>query len=68
MRAGLPEPRGLLASVLAAHEAEPGVFYAASNKGIFRSGDAGLTWEALPIAWPEGFRLGRASSLVVVEN
>jgi len=44
VRSGLPEPQGLLASVLVAHEAEPGVFYAANNKGVFRSADAGSTW------------------------
>jgi photosystem II stability/assembly factor-like uncharacterized protein len=65
---GVPEARGLLASVLTAHEAEPGVFYAASNKGIFRSPDAGQTWEELRIAWPESFRLGRASSLVALAS
>jgi photosystem II stability/assembly factor-like uncharacterized protein len=66
VRDGLPEPRGLLAPVLVANQAEPGVFYAASNRGIFRSADAGETWEELRITWPEGFRLGRASALVAV--
>ncbi len=63
---GLPEPRGLLASVLAAHEGEPHVFYAANNKGIYRSADAGLTWVELSIPWPTGTRVGRADALVVV--
>jgi photosystem II stability/assembly factor-like uncharacterized protein len=65
---GLPTPRGLLASVLAANEAEPGVFYAANNHGVFRSVDAGTTWEQLPIPWPTGTQLGRASALVVVSE
>src|SRR3984893_8241403 len=30
---GLPAPRGLLASTLAANEAEPGVFYSGNNQG-----------------------------------
>ncbi|MEO6893203.1 MAG: glycosyl hydrolase [Ktedonobacteraceae bacterium] len=65
--AGLPETRGMLASVLAANEAEPGVFYAANNKGIFRSPDAGSRWEALPIRWPEKRTPGgRAHALVVM--
>lgn len=68
VRSGLPEPRGLLTSVLAANEAEPGVFYVANNKGVFRSADAGSTWEALPIRWPAGTRLGRAYALVVVQD
>src|SRR5439155_10387759 len=49
VRSGLPEQKGLLTSVLAAHEAEPGEFYVANNKGVLRSADAGSTWEALPI-------------------
>jgi photosystem II stability/assembly factor-like uncharacterized protein len=63
---GYPEPRGLLIAVLATHEAEPGVFYAANNQGVFRSADAGSSWEALPISWPQGLRIGRPNALVVV--
>ena len=62
---GLPPTRGLLVSVLAANEAEPGVFYAANNQGVFRSTDTGLSWELLPIPWPAGTTLGRAQALVV---
>jgi photosystem II stability/assembly factor-like uncharacterized protein len=68
VRDGLPAARGLLASVLAANEAEPGVFYAGNNKGLFRSADAGSTWEELPIPWPAGTRIGRANALVVVQD
>src|ERR1700680_1325735 len=34
---GLPPSHGMLASVVAANKFEPGVFYAANNKGVFRS-------------------------------
>jgi photosystem II stability/assembly factor-like uncharacterized protein len=68
MRDGLPAANGLLTSVLTANEAEPGVFYAANNKGVFRSADAGVTWEAVPVRWPEGTRPGRAHALVVVQD
>jgi len=68
VREGLPSARGLLASVLAANEAEPGVFYTANNKGLFRSADAGSTWEELLIAWPADIRLGRAHALVAVQG
>lgn len=68
VREGLPDEHGLLASVLAMNEAEPGVFYAANNKGVFRSADVGLSWEALSIRWPTGTRLGRAHALVVVQE
>lgn len=66
VRAGLPPARGLLASVLATNEAEPGVFYAANNQGVFRSSDTGLSWEALPIPWPAAIHAGRAHALVAV--
>jgi hypothetical protein len=67
-RKGLPTQRGMLASVLAANEAEPRVFYAANNKGIFRSKDAGVTWEELPVPWPSGTQLGHVDALVVVPD
>ena len=67
VRAGLPEEKGLLTCVLTVNAAEPGVFYAGSNQGIFRSTDAGVSWEALPIRWPDHFQMGRVHALVVVE-
>lgn len=66
IRAGLPEPRGTLIPVLAANQAEPGAFYLASNRGVFRSADAGLTWERLLVPWPESFSRQHPRSLVVV--
>ena len=68
VRAGLPEEKGLLTSVLTANPAEPGVFYAGSNSGIFRSADAGVSWEKLPLHWPDNFQMGRVHALVVVEE
>ncbi len=65
---GLPTPHGVLASVLAINKAEPGVFYAANNKGVFRSADAGSTWEKLPIHWPVGTQIGRVNALIVVQE
>jgi photosystem II stability/assembly factor-like uncharacterized protein len=68
VRAGLPAEKGVLTFVLTANPAEPGVFYAGSNKGIFRSADAGVSWEELPIHWPDNFQMGRVHALVVVEE
>jgi photosystem II stability/assembly factor-like uncharacterized protein len=68
VRAGLPEEKGLLTCVLTANAAEPGVFYAGSNQGIFRSSDAGVTWEELPLHWPDNFQMGRVHALVVIEE
>ena len=49
---GLPAARGTIANRFAAHPGEPGVMYAANNHGVFRTADAGLTWQALEISWP----------------
>lgn len=68
VRTGLPEEKGLLTFVLAANPAEAGVFYAGSNKGIFRSADAGVSWEELAMRWPDNFQMGRVQALVVVEE
>jgi photosystem II stability/assembly factor-like uncharacterized protein len=62
---GLPPSRGMLASVLASNKAEPNVFYAATNKGVFRSTDAGSTWIEVPLRWTE---VGRANALVAVQD
>jgi hypothetical protein len=52
---GLPTARGMLASSLAAHDGEPGVFYAANNTGVYRSPDLGQTWQRLAIPWPDQY-------------
>jgi hypothetical protein len=62
---GLPASQGMLASSLAANAAEPGVFYAANNQGVFRSPDAGLTWERLAIPWPDSYRMQHVRALLV---
>ena len=49
-REGLPDMEGRLTTVLAANEDEPGVFYALTNKGLYRSPDAGLSWERLDLS------------------
>jgi len=66
-RQGLPEPRGTLAYVLATCDAEPHVFYAAPHQGdLYRSSDAGATWERLG-AWPGGYQPKDVAGLVVVD-
>jgi hypothetical protein len=49
---GLPPDNGTLASSLAAHEGESGIFYAANNMGVYRSPDSGQTWRRIEIPWP----------------
>lgn len=68
VRDGLPQEKGLLTCVLTANAAEPGLFYAGSNQGIFRSADAGVSWEALPIHWPDNLSIGRVYALAAVEE
>jgi photosystem II stability/assembly factor-like uncharacterized protein len=50
---GLPEAKGTTASRFATHAGEPGVIYAANNRGLFRSDDAGRSWKAMDLPWPE---------------
>jgi hypothetical protein len=50
---GLPEAKGTTVSQFATHAGEPGVIYAANNRGLFRSDDAGRSWKALVFPWPE---------------
>jgi photosystem II stability/assembly factor-like uncharacterized protein len=63
--AGLPAAEGTVASQLATHVTQPGVFYAANNHGLFRSDNAGNSWRELPITWPEGVFRIRVNRVVV---
>jgi hypothetical protein len=49
---GLPGAKGTTVSRFATHAGEPGVIYAANNRGLFRSGDAGRSWKAMDLPWP----------------
>lgn len=63
----LAQRTGALAYILSANGAEPGVFYAASIQGCYRSPDAGLHWEPLAITWPDAWNMHRVNGLDVVE-
>lgn len=52
VRDGLPAPKGTLRTLFAADPARRGTFYGANNRGVFRSGDGGATWE--PVEAKEG--------------
>jgi len=64
MMDGLPDPDGTVRAVLAT--GDDGEFYALTNRGIHRSTDAGRSWRALPIEWPEAYRdqVGRGLAVV----
>jgi hypothetical protein len=67
IRDGLPPPRGTRAYVLATCEAEPGSFYAATRDGnVYRSADAGISWERLELLWPEEYQTPDVNGFVVV--
>ncbi|MFN8473245.1 MAG: glycosyl hydrolase [Anaerolineae bacterium] len=64
---GLPAPRGTIVPVLTANALEPGVFYALSNHGLFRSPDRGEHWEPLDLPWADALRRQHARGLAVVD-
>jgi photosystem II stability/assembly factor-like uncharacterized protein len=67
VRDGLPTPQGTRAYVLATNEAEPGAVYAATREGdLYRSADAGASWQHLDVAWPEDYRAPDVRGLVAV--
>jgi hypothetical protein len=49
---GLPGAKATTVSRFATDAGEPGVIYAANNRGLFRSGDAGRSWKAMDLPWP----------------
>ena len=65
VRDGLPAPNGTVRPLLAANAGEQGVFYSVSNHGIFRSADAGVSWEPVLAPLPERYR-GRSPHAITV--
>lgn len=65
VRDGLPKPRGTSRSVLATDGETAGLFYAANNRGVFLSDDAGQTWAPLDISWPDEYRDKNVEALLV---
>lgn len=58
VRDGLPDPLGSVRALLATSAHEPGAFYAATNLGLFRSGDGGSVWKPVlaPLPGPAAAR------------
>lgn len=64
---GLPLGGGVTRPVLARGPSEqPGVFYALSNRGLFRTSDAGDSWDAVDVEWPDDVAGQTTRGLVVV--
>ena len=66
VREGLPDVEGRTVAVMAANQEEPGVFYALTSKGLYRSPDAGSNWERLDL-FPHDYSQ-RPTGLAVVET
>jgi hypothetical protein len=62
---GLPAASGMTAAVFAAHPDRSHRFYAASNQGLYRSDDAGRSWDQIPITWDAPLRARNARALAV---
>ncbi len=62
---GLPAVQGTRAYLLATNPTAPGVFYAATQRALYRSADGGLTWTAQPIRWPDGTTFTSVAALLV---
>lgn len=67
-RAGLGEAKKVRARVVGSNPAEPGIFYAAGDDGIFRSPDAGESWRRLEVGWTGGNGASRVHALLAVET
>jgi len=62
---GLPDPRGTVAPVLASNPEAAHTFYALTNRGLYRSQDAGENWNVLPVPWKDSYRLEHQQALAV---
>lgn len=61
----LPLTQGTLTPTLASNSEDPGVFYVLSNKGCYRSADAGESWESLPLPWKSEYEHQQQQALVI---
>lgn len=66
VREGLPSGDGVTVSVLAA--SRPGELWAANNRGVFRSDDAGVSWEPLEIPWPDAYSSSNVLAMLVIRD
>ena len=63
---GLPQASGTTACRFAVHPGKPGVIYAANNRGVFRTDDAGRRWTAIEVPWPQPGLADGVSALACV--
>jgi photosystem II stability/assembly factor-like uncharacterized protein len=65
---GFPPSAGTTASAISANPEKTGEFYAANNTGLYRSSDAGSTWEKLVAPWPGSNGTGFVGQIAVVNE
>ena len=63
---GLPTGEGVLRPILST--TAPRTFYALSNRGLYRSPDAGASWVRADFDWPERFEEQAPAGLTVVDE
>ena len=63
---GLPDPEGTVRSVLAA--GSDATLYALNNRGLYRSVDAGATWDRLALDWTGTYESQTPRGLAVVRD
>lgn len=62
---GLIEAQGTIVPVLATNNNEPHVFYALTNKALYRSPDAGQRWEQINIPWKTAYQSQHQQAILV---
>jgi len=64
---GLPEARGTMIHILAAHPRQSGVAFALCNHGLFRTENGGDRWTHLPMPWRDHYRFWHMNALAITE-
>jgi photosystem II stability/assembly factor-like uncharacterized protein len=65
VRDGLPEAKGTLRTLFASDPDRRGNFYAANNRGVFRSEDGGASWEAVSARQGDAIRNRNVHAITV---
>jgi hypothetical protein len=64
---GLPDATGTVVPALTSYKNEPHVFYALTNKGLYRSPDAGRHWEQINVHWKPEYQRQHQQAILVSE-
>ena len=66
--AGLPEAKRMIVPVLATNNSESHLFYALTNKALYRSPDAGQHWEQMNIPWKREYQGQHQQAILVTDS